>query len=698
MIKYKKGILPKCDKVQSTKQGLYSNEIFTFDIEVSSFWLDEKRNILDLKKANEKYKISGMEKADFFATLTPMSITYIWQFGYADKVYYGRDLRDFKTLLSELVKKVKGKPIIYVHNLSYEFQFLNNILTFDSDGVFARSAHKVMKCTPTDFNIEFRCSYFLTRLSLEKWGENVGIEKMVGDLDYNKLRTPLTPLTPKELKYCEHDILVMYNGLLKYVEKYGSVYDVPLTQTGEVRRPCKKLFAKDNSYHKKCTDMLPTDSDEYLEMLHRFRGGDTHANFCYVGKVVKNVKSKDFSSSYPARMVCEKFPMSKWKKATFDKNEKYCYRLKVEYIGIEAITFNHYISRHKCNRIINGVYDNGKVITAEKLEIDITEQDYYIIEQTYIAKEVNILSCEKSLKKYLPIELVMFVLDLYKSKTELKNVEGQEDNYMCDKQRLNSLFGMTITAILQDSFLWAGNGWEHVAVKGKELENALSELHEKTYKNWLVFDWGIWVTAYSRRALWDGIINMDSDVVYYDTDSIKHVEEHDDYFDAYNTNWLKKVEKVAKERNILLDYFIPTDINGKKHIIGVWEDDGEYSEFRTWGAKRYCYRDKKDSKLHLTVSGVNKKKGVKALNDDINAFKDGLIFDEDSCGKLLMSYLYDMPSVILSDGYKTWERYGINARPNTYKMGLASDFETLLRIIANKPQLEILNTKFSQLN
>ena len=109
---------PMGEKVQSTKQCLYSNEIFSFDIEVSSFWLDEKGNILDLKKANEKYKISGMEKADFFATLTPMSLTYIWQFGYANKVYYGRDLRDFRILLSELVKKVKGKPIIYVHNLS----------------------------------------------------------------------------------------------------------------------------------------------------------------------------------------------------------------------------------------------------------------------------------------------------------------------------------------------------------------------------------------------------------------------------------------------------------------------------------------------------------------------------------------------------------------------------------------------------
>ena len=41
----------------------------------------------------------------------------------------------------------------------------------------------------------------LTRLSLATWGEQLGVAKMVGDLDYDKLRTPLTKLTDKELKY-----------------------------------------------------------------------------------------------------------------------------------------------------------------------------------------------------------------------------------------------------------------------------------------------------------------------------------------------------------------------------------------------------------------------------------------------------------------------------------------------------------------
>ena len=43
---------------------------------------------------------------------------------------------------------------------------------------------------------------------------------MVGDLEYNKIRTPLTELTQKELGYCERDIEVQAEGIKKYLSKY----------------------------------------------------------------------------------------------------------------------------------------------------------------------------------------------------------------------------------------------------------------------------------------------------------------------------------------------------------------------------------------------------------------------------------------------------------------------------------------------
>ena len=65
-----------------------------------------------------------------------------------------------------------------------------------------------MKVVSNEFpNIEFRCSYMLTRLSLETWGKQLGVEKLVGFVDYEKLRTPLTPLTQEDLDYSEHCLL-----------------------------------------------------------------------------------------------------------------------------------------------------------------------------------------------------------------------------------------------------------------------------------------------------------------------------------------------------------------------------------------------------------------------------------------------------------------------------------------------------------
>ena len=162
----------------------YCNSIMTFDIEVSSAWL-ENGKVIPYRKG---------ESADYWNNLQPLALCYIWQFSCDGVVYYGRELRDFLKVLDDLPSDVE--IIIWVHNLSYEFHFLTNILTWDS--VFARSSHKPIKAKSKEYpNIEFRCTYMLTRLSLATWGEQLGVAKMVGDLDYDKLRTPLTKLTDK---------------------------------------------------------------------------------------------------------------------------------------------------------------------------------------------------------------------------------------------------------------------------------------------------------------------------------------------------------------------------------------------------------------------------------------------------------------------------------------------------------------------
>ena len=158
-------------KKQGTSYHRYCNDILTFDIETTSAWL-------------ENGKIKGYETGhdnEYWNNLTPLALCYIWQFSFNDKVYYGRRIEEFKKVLDDLPKDMD--IVIWVHNLSYEFQFLTNLLTWKN--VFARSPHKVMKCVSEEFpNIEFRCSYMLARLSLESWGKLLGVQKAVGDLDY----------------------------------------------------------------------------------------------------------------------------------------------------------------------------------------------------------------------------------------------------------------------------------------------------------------------------------------------------------------------------------------------------------------------------------------------------------------------------------------------------------------------------------
>ena len=349
----------------------YCNSIMTFDIEVSSAWLEHGK-VIPYRKG---------ESADYWNNLQPLALCYIWQFSCDGVVYYGRELRDFLRVLDDLPSDVE--IIIWVHNLSYEFHFLTNILTWDS--VFARSSHKPIKAKPKEYpNIEFRCTYMLTRLSLATWGEQLGVAKMVGDLDYDKLRTPLTKLTDKELKYCEMDCLVVEAGIKSYLKKYKKQRFIPMTQTGTVRQEVKEILMSDEEYVKKIKRLVPKSPEEYKRLQTVFAGGYTHANRYWSGQTIEgHIEHYDFASSYPTVMVAEKYPMTPWlylgsEMPSEDSFEDYAYILILKFSQLKSTALNTYIQASKANAK-NMKLDNGRVISADELTITITEQDYITI-------------------------------------------------------------------------------------------------------------------------------------------------------------------------------------------------------------------------------------------------------------------------------------------------------------------------------
>lgn len=133
---------------------------------------------------------------------------------------------------------------------------------------------------------------------------------------------------------------------------------------------------------------------------------------------------------------------------------------------------------------------------------------------------------------------------------------------------------------------------------------------------------------------------------------------------------------------IPLDRFMPKDIKGKPHMLGLFEEETDKfsSEFRTEGAKKYAYKDKKYGEIHITVSGVPKcgSKALKSLED----FTDNFVFDYKDTGKMLLIYNDDMQPFELTD-YKgkkqiVKDKYGCSLIPTTYELGKALEYSQLL--------------------
>lgn len=660
----------------------YSDDILCFDIETSSGWCTkDNKNVFG-------YNPDIPEKD--YNNFIPCSISYIWQFSFNNICYYGRELKDF-TYVLDYLNKQNVKCIIFVHNLGYEFVYLCNFLQPFKE-VFARQPRKPIKVISSLYpNIEFRCSYMLTRLSLKNLGKQIG-EYKDNPINYSIIRTPNTSLTDTELHYAEQDTRVMFKGLKKYLTRYGHIKDIPLTQTGEVRREVKRILLKKKGYKYFISKLVPKDISYYKMLLNAFMGGLVHANYIYVERLLRNVRSKDLSSAYPFAMCAEKYPIEAFNLCSFNPDNKdYAYILDVTMYNIKCKYFNTYLSKSKLLDYSGVITDNGRVMSAKMVHMQITHLDYAIIEKMYVTDNttIQINSCYGAKVDYLPKEYIEYILKLYVEKTSYKNVEGMEEIYLFSKQRINSLYGMMVTALLPDSIIFVDGEWKKEVQTVQKIQEELNNKRQnKKNEVFLSFAWGVFVTAYTRYNLMSCFFGddngncCDKDTVYFDTDSFKHLGNHT--FTWFNKQCDYKLKKMCEYYNI--DYALtrPKDKEGIERPLGHFLEEYNAEEFITLGCKRYCYREK--GKLHLTVSGVNKE-AVSCLNNNILNFKNGFCFSANA-KDVKLSYLYyfnsidnldtvwnaGQPDMYINKNYT----YGVCIRPKSYSMELANEYEMYL--------------------
>lgn len=657
----------------------FDNTIYTFDIETTSFYT----YLGNIYPACEYLTLSKKEQEE----VEFRSNMYIWMFGINKDVYYGRTWDEFLEFIKMVDDQHEFLKYVYVHNLSFEFQFLKSVLHFSE--VTARKSHKVMKAKARDFNIEFRCSLFLSNCKLEKLPElyHLSVEKLVGNLDYKKLRHSHTVLDEKELKYCENDCLVLYEYIKFEMSNYGDIKHIPMTSTGKVRRELQNLTRTNYAYKRRVSKAINDNPIIYNRLQEAFMGGYTHANYIWTDEVVKNVDSYDEVSEYPFTMLSEKYPSSEFRECKIEKasdmSKHFCYLLVVKFKNVVSKFYNNFISASKCRDIRGAKYDNGRIIEAKEFEMTLTEVDFNLYLESYDF-EYEILESYYATKTYLPKIVLNFILDKYVLKTKLKGVEEQQIEYQLEKGKFNSIYGMSVTNTIRDNVIYRDEleEWFEEELTNDEI---VEKLEKEKKKAFLSFSWGVYVTSYARRNLLKRVMDLDPYVIYCDTDSIKLAPGYDkNVFKKYNDYVKKKIAFVSKELHIPMEKYEPEDIKGKKHLIGLFEsetvgdDKYTYQELITQGAKKYAY--KQDNKIHITVAGVPKS-GSKELKD-LNDFIDDLVFHHETTNKNLLIYVENQDEIEMEDyqGNKLLvkDKSGCSLIPTTYILGKSLDYCSLL--------------------
>ena len=556
-----------------------------------------------------------------------------------------------------LIRNNIGADVVYifVHNLPWDWMFMRRFLMREFGEPKKQLNVKSHYPITIQFNngIIFRDSLILAGVSLERWGNNLNIEhrKAIGSWNYELIRHQNQKYDEEQLHYIEFDTLAGVECLNKLADNLGdTVVSLPFTSTGIVRRRMRKKGRE--NYAKNIFNKQLITYEEYRILECVYHGGFTHSNRGIVGWIRNRVICYDFKSSYPYCMLVEKMPCESYVHMSknysiqdiLKQSDKYSFIFKLVMINpvlkdplypMPCLQFS------KCISSINVIKDNGRILSADYVEIYMNEIDLMLVDKIYKYDTAYCVDVMAAYKDYLPKWFRDEVWEIFNEKCQLEYdikilKKGDVSLYNIKKAQLNSLYGMCVTKAIKDEIKEIYHD-EDDQISGdyylcdidykKEFDK-----YNKNRNNILPYVWGVYVTSYAMLHLFqlsECINDVNHHWLYSDTDSI--------YSDSWDPVKVKGYNAEVKQKLINAGYG-SVKIKDHKYWLGIAELDGEYDKFITHGAKRYAVE--KDHKIKITVAGVPKKYGAQCLRS-IEDFKEGFIFYGQGTGKCTHTYIYD---------------------------------------------------------
>ena len=562
---------------------------------------------------------------------------------------YGAKPSHFALVMNTIQDALPGdKTICYFHNLSYDWPFLQRFLINE----MGAPVHQLNTKPHYPIDIEFgnglilRDSLIIAQKKLERWADELQVEhrKSVGKWAYLAHRDQSGNFTPDELEYIEHDTLALVECLDKLrVQLHRHVYSMPMTCTSIIRQITRQEGRK-NRARNRFVRMCP-DFRLYRKLVQAYHGGFTHNNRFAAGWIWPDQEHPDdlptcydFSSSYPFRMLVDKYPRERFRwiqeeisyrdvLAAYDTTA-FCLSFMAENIRLkDPKDPMPCLQYSKCMKTLDADLDNGRILSARYVEICLTEVDLRMIVEHYDFDRHTCFDVYAASKGPLPRWFRDLVYKCFEDKTMLKG--GDPVEYSLAKARLNSLYGMCCQRSIRPEIQ---EDYETGEFRISETET--EELYQKyldTYNSILPYFWGVWCTAYAQEALFTlGKCVSDSGIwLYSDTDSVYACGWDNDRLEAYNEAQKARLREAG---------YGPVVRESREYWPGVAEFDGQYKEFIGLHSKCYACR-KMDGSLKITVAGVPKK-GAECLNGDLRNFRDGFVFPGSVTGKLTHYYIY----------------------------------------------------------
>lgn len=663
------------------KKVHYVEHLAAFDIETSS------------------YEDVGVKKAT----------VYSYALAIDDTIHRARSADEFFSLLEKIAADMElsldRRLVIYVHNLAYEWQFIKHYMTWDSAFAIA-SERRIVRAVST-LGFEFRCSYVLTNKPLAAVGKDVGVQKMVGDIDHTLIRNSITPLSDEEMGYIDNDVKILIEFERQALAQEGgtieqALHSIPTTKTGYVRRRMRKAALADPEYEQLISE-LTLNEEVYSLARHSFQGGYTHANSMVMGQEMGETVAVDLASSYPSSMLQFTYPMGTFhsmshREFTAEELDKcvghvHFFVSFVVYGAVARYQFP-YTSLSKALSISDPFTDNGRVYSAATMTLTMTDVDWQIFRRCYEVERIEIVDVMMAPAEYLPAAITDPIVAMYGDKTALKGVAGQEVNYRSAKEDINGVYGSVAMDPVRTDFEFNAESGEFVATL-PSIEDALSK-HNNSRSRYLYYPWAAWVTAYSRyvllMAIYD-LIDAGVTVMYCDTDSIYHKPspKAQGIIDRVNSEVRERLSAAMHYRwfyatdQEVEDALAPKDIKGNRHHIGLFEVDGHYDNFKTLGAKRYAVE--KGDEFKITVAGLSKNAAsyIKEIGG-MKAFVDGLTVPAEKSGRLTHTYSEETAHNLITDYLGNtceMKQMGfIHLEPSPYVLTVSDDYTRFVQKVA----------------